>query len=175
MKTVFDSEELEAIRELARKFARERVAPGYMEREKSGRFDMDLVGEMGKLGLIAPELPEKYGGLGASHLLSGAIIEEIARADFTFGYVSLLASLNGQILSSFASPEVANEWLPGLVAGEHMLAIALTEPSGGSDAASLALKMEREGARLRSQWREDIDLRQSGGERRHHLRTNRHA
>ncbi|MCG6857228.1 MAG: cyclohexanecarboxyl-CoA dehydrogenase [Salaquimonas sp.] len=145
MKTVFDTEELESIRELARKFARERVAAGYMEREKSGRFDMDLVREMGELGLIAPELPERYGGLGASHLLSGVIIEEIARADFTFGYVSLLASLNGQILSSFAGPEVAGEWLPGMIGGEHMLAIALTEPKGGSDAASLALKMERDG------------------------------
>ncbi|MFD1696254.1 cyclohexanecarboxyl-CoA dehydrogenase [Roseibium aestuarii] len=145
MRTIFDTEELDQIRDLARKFARERVAPGYLGREKAGRFDMSLLREMGELGLIAPELPEEFGGMGAAFLYSGVIVEEIARADFTFGYASLLASLNGQILRRFARPEVAREWLPGLTAGEHMLAIALTEPKGGSDAANLGLRMERDG------------------------------
>ncbi|APZ50508.1 cyclohexanecarboxyl-CoA dehydrogenase [Salipiger abyssi] len=145
MQTIFDTEELTQIRDLARKFAQERVAPGYMEREKSGRFDMALLREMGELGLIAPELPEEFGGMGAEVTYSGVIIEEIGRADFTFGYAPLLASLNGQILKQFARPEVARDWLPGLIAGEHMLAIALTEPRGGSDAANLGLKMERDG------------------------------
>lgn len=145
MRTIFDTEELDQIRDLARKFAQERVAPGYMAREKAGSFDMDLVGEMGSLGLIAPELPEEFGGMGAEHLYSGAIIEEIGKADFTFGYVPLLASLNGHILATFAQPHVAAEWLPKLTAGELMLAIALTEPKGGSDAANLSLKMERVG------------------------------
>ena len=145
MRTIFDSEELDQIRDVARRFAQERVAPGYLRREKVGSFDRDLLREMGSLGLIAPELPEAFGGMGASYLYSGAIIEEIARADFSFAYVSLLASLNGQILSSFARPEVARDWLTGLIAGEHLLAIALTEPRGGSDAASLGLRMERDG------------------------------
>ncbi|GHF48503.1 cyclohexanecarboxyl-CoA dehydrogenase [Seohaeicola zhoushanensis] len=146
MRTIFDTEELDQIRELARKFAQERVAPGYLAREKAGRFDMELLREMGGLGLIAPELPEEFGGMGAEFLYSGVIIEEIARADFNFGYASLLASLNGQILRQFAAPEVARDWLPGLTAGEHMLAIALTEPKGGSDAANLGLRMERDGS-----------------------------
>ena len=145
MKTIFDTEELDQIRDLARKFAQERVAPGYLAREKAGKFDMALLREMGELGLIAPEMPEEFGGMGASYLYSGIITEEIARADFTFAYTSLLASLNGQILRQFATPEIAQEWLPGLIAGEHMLAIALTEPKGGSDAANLGLKMERDG------------------------------
>lgn len=145
MKTIFDTEELDQIRDLARKFAQERVAPGYMAREKAGRFDMDLLREMGELGLIAPELPEEFGGMGAEFLYSGVIVEEIAKADFTFGYASLLASLNGQILRQFAKPEIARDWLKGLTAGEHMLAIALTEPKGGSDAANLGLRMERDG------------------------------
>lgn len=145
MQTVFDTEELTQIRDLARRFAQERVAPGYLAREKAGRFDMALLREMGELGLIAPELPEAFGGMGAGFLYSGVIIEEIGKADFTFGYAALLASLNGQILRSFARPEVARDWLPGVTAGEHMLAIALTEPKGGSDAANLGLRMERDG------------------------------
>lgn len=145
MKTIFDSEDLDQIRDLARRFAQEKVAPGYLERERAGRFDMGLVREMGSLGLIAPELPEQFGGMGADYLTSGVIIEEIGKADFTFGYVPLLASLNGHILATFAKPHIAAEWLPKLTAGELMLAIALTEPKGGSDAANLGLKMERVG------------------------------
>lgn len=145
MKTIFDTEDLDQIRDLARRFAQEKVAPGYLARERAGRFDMGLVREMGSLGLIAPELPEESGGMGADYLTSGVIIEEIGKADFTFGYVPLLASLNGHILATFAQPHVAAEWLPKLTAGELMLAIALTEPKGGSDAANLALKMERVG------------------------------
>ena len=145
MKTIFDTDELDQIRDLARNFAQERIAPGYRAREKSGTFDMGLVREMGALGLIAPELPEEFGGMGTDHLYSGVIIEEIGKADFTFGYVSLLASLNGQILAKFAAKEIAQKWLPPLIAGELMLAIALTEPKGGSDAANLGLKMVRDG------------------------------
>ncbi|GAB4347788.1 MAG: acyl-CoA dehydrogenase family protein [Oricola sp.] len=145
MLTVFDTEEVQQIRDLARRFAQERVAPGYLERERTGTFDFGLMREMGELGLIAPELPEEYGGMGLEFLCSGVIIEEIGKADFTFGYVPLLASLNGQILANFAKPAVARDWLPGLAAGEHTLAIALTEPKGGSDAGNLGLKMERDG------------------------------
>ncbi|MDD2867727.1 cyclohexanecarboxyl-CoA dehydrogenase [Neomegalonema sp.] len=144
--SIFDTEELNALRDLARKFATERLAPGYQAREKSGGFGPDLVREMGSLGLIAPELPEEFGGLGAGSIYSGVIIEEIARGDFNFGYVNILGSLNGQILANFAHDSIKRAWLPRLIAGELMVAIALTEPRGGSDAANLGLKMERSGA-----------------------------
>ena len=143
--TIFDTDELTELRDLTRKFATDRIAPGYLAREKAGTMDMDLVREMGALGLIAPELPEGFGGMGAGYLYSGTIIEEIARADFTFGYIALLASLNGQILAKFARPEIARDWLRQLTAGEIVLSIGLTEPKGGSDAANLGLKMERDG------------------------------
>jgi cyclohexanecarboxyl-CoA dehydrogenase len=144
-RTIFDTEELDAIRDVTRRFAMERVAPGYMEREKAGKMDMALVREMGGLGLIAPELPEAVGGMGADYVTSGVIIEEIGRADFTFAYVPLLASLNGLILNQFAKPDIAKAWLPRLTAGEIILSIGLTEPKGGSDAANLGLRMERAG------------------------------
>ncbi|HWK67000.1 MAG TPA: cyclohexanecarboxyl-CoA dehydrogenase [Rhizobiaceae bacterium] len=143
--TIFDTEELDALRALARRFATEKLAAGYRERERAGRFGKDLVREMGSLGLIAPELPEEFGGLGAGSIYSGTVIEEVARADFNFGYINVLASLNGQILANFANPEIKRHWLPKLTAGEILLAIALTEPRGGSDAANLGLRMERAG------------------------------
>jgi cyclohexanecarboxyl-CoA dehydrogenase len=144
-RTIFDTEELDAIRALTRRFATERVAPGYMAREKAGQIDPTLVREMGQIGLIAPELPEAVGGMGADYVTAGAIIEEIGRADFTFGYIPLLASLNGLILNQFAKPHVASAWLPRVTKGEVILAIGLTEPKGGSDAANLGLRMERDG------------------------------
>lgn len=143
--TIFDTEELNALRDLACRFATEKLAPGYQAREAAGGFGADLVREMGSLGLIAPELPEEFGGLGAGAIYSGVIIEEIARGDFNFGYINILASLNGQILAHFANDEIRREWLPRLIAGELMIAIALTEPRGGSDAANLGLRMERAG------------------------------
>jgi cyclohexanecarboxyl-CoA dehydrogenase len=143
--TIFDTEELNALRDMARKFATERLAPGYRERETTGTFGKELVREMGGLGLIAPELPEEFGGLGAGSIYSGVITEEVARADFNFGYINILASLNGQVLARFANPELKRHWLPKLTAGEIMIAIALTEPRGGSDAANLGLRMERSG------------------------------
>ena len=143
--TIFDNADLDALRALARRFAADHLVSGYRSREAAGIFGKDLVRRMGSLGLIAPELPEEFGGLGAGSIYSGVIIEEVARADFNVGYVNVLASLNGQILANFANSEIKRHWLPRLIAGEILLAIALTEPRGGSDAANLGLRMERAG------------------------------
>lgn len=143
--TIFDTEELSALRDLTRKFATEKLAPRYQAREKAGTFEKELLREMGALGLIAPELPEEYGGLGAGSIYSGVIIEEVGRADFNVGYVNILASLNGQIIANFANEDLRRHWLPKIIAGQEVVCIALTEPRGGSDAANLGLKMERDG------------------------------
>ena len=85
------------------------------------------------------------GGQGMGTLAAGVIHEEIARADLSLSYINLLASLNGQILSQYGLPEVALPWLQKLTRGEALVAIALTEPQGGSDAANLRLRVERKG------------------------------
>ncbi|MFA5664433.1 cyclohexanecarboxyl-CoA dehydrogenase [Castellaniella sp.] len=138
-------EELQPLADAARRFGTERVAPGFLERDGSRVLDRALMLEMGALGLIMPELPERFGGLGMGSLAAGVIHEEIARADLSFSYVNLLASLNGQILSHYGTPEVVSPWLQKIVAGESICAIALTEPRGGSDAGHLGLRMERKG------------------------------
>jgi cyclohexanecarboxyl-CoA dehydrogenase len=134
-----------AFQETARRFAREKLAPGYQRRETEGHIDRALVREMGSLGLIAPELPEEFGGLGAESLTSGLIAEAIGYADVNAAYIQILGSLNGKIIAGHARPELARQWLPRLVAGEVILAIGLTEPRGGSDAAHLALAARRDG------------------------------
>ena len=142
---MFENEDLIALRDTTRRFAREKIAPGYAAREKSGILDRGLLKEMGAMGLIAPELPDWAGGSGVETMYSGVIIEEIAKADFNMGYAQILGSLEGQIVAGFARREVAEEWLPKLTAGEVIINIALTEPQGGSDAAALKLKMTHDG------------------------------
>mgnify|MGYP001201243459 FL=1 len=138
-------EDLVALAEHARRFATERIAPGFQERDRTRVLDRTLMREMGAMGFIAPELPERFGGQGLGCLAAGVIHEEVARADLSLSYINLLASLTGQILAEHARPDVAAHWLPRLTRGEALLAIALTEPRGGSDAANLRLRMTRDG------------------------------
>ncbi|WP_025916830.1 cyclohexanecarboxyl-CoA dehydrogenase [Herminiimonas sp. CN] len=138
-------DDLATLAEHARRFATGRVAPGFLERDKTRVLDRALMREMGEMGFIAPELPEQYGGQGLGCLAAGVIHEEIARADLSISYINLLASLNGQILAQHGKAEVVKPWLDKLTQGQALLAIALTEPRGGSDAANLRLKMERVG------------------------------
>lgn len=136
-------EDLAALSEHAGRFAAGRVAPGFLERDATRTLDRGLMREMGSLGFIAPELPEDCGGQELGCLAAGVIHEQIARADLSLSYINLLASLNGQILAQHGRPEVARPWLARLTRGEALLAIALTEPRGGSDAANLRLRVER--------------------------------
>lgn len=144
-KNPYITEDLEFLAETAGKFAQKYIAPGFLERDQSRVFDRDLVKKMGEMGFIAPELPEQYGGQGMGRLAAGIIHEAVAKADLSFSYINLLASLNGQILAEHGQPEVVEPWLKKLTAGEAIFSIALTEPRGGSDAANLRLKIEREG------------------------------
>ena len=139
------SDDQQALREGARRFARERLRPGYQQREKDGPLDRALCREMGRLGLIGIDLPEAFGGMGLDGVTTGLLIEDIAYGDFNVSYIQLLASLMGTIIARNASPELAQAWVPKLVAGDAICALGLTEPRGGSDAANLALKARRDG------------------------------
>ncbi|MGO9359153.1 MAG: cyclohexanecarboxyl-CoA dehydrogenase [Xanthobacteraceae bacterium] len=141
------SEDQAAFRETAERFARERIAPDYQRREQAGRVDRALVRAMGELGLIAPELPEEFGGLGAPSVTSGLIAEAIAYADLNVAYIQILGSLNGKIIASHAAADIKAKWLSRIISGDAIVAIGLTEPRGGSDAANLALSARRDGDR----------------------------
>ncbi|MFC5695898.1 cyclohexanecarboxyl-CoA dehydrogenase [Pseudomonas sp. GCM10022186] len=139
------NEHQNAIRESVARFSAEVLAPGYKKRDQAGEIERSVIEQMGQMGLLGGELPEEYGGSGLDCVTAGLIIEEISRGDFNVGYIPLLTSLNGQIIAQHAAPELAREWLHEITAGRKIVCIALTEPSGGSDAASLRLKAERKG------------------------------
>jgi len=141
---MFDQDQI-ALRDVARRFAREKLRPDYQKRESQPGIDRSLFKEMGSLGLIGVDLPEEYGGLGASGVTAGLIIEEIAYGDFNVSYMQLLGSLMGAIMHRNARPELARSWIGRLLAGEAIVGLGLTEPRGGSDAANLQVKARRVG------------------------------
>jgi cyclohexanecarboxyl-CoA dehydrogenase len=137
--------EQQALVETAARFARNRLAPGYRAREKAECIERELIREMGEMGFLGPELPEAVGGLGLDCVTSGLLLEQIAYGDFNVSYVNLLVSLCGQIVATHGRSAAAREWLGEVLAGRKSIAIALTEPSAGSDAARLKLKAVRDG------------------------------
>ena len=139
------TEDQNAIRESVARFSSEVLAPGYRRRDREGRIEREVIRQMGEMGFLGGELSSQFGGSELDCVTSGVIIEEISKGDFNVGYIPLLTSLNGQIIANYAAPHLAEEWLTGMISGEKIACIALTEPHGGSDAASLRLKAERRG------------------------------
>src|SRR5246127_5699601 len=140
------SAEQEALVEVARGFAERQLAPYYKQREQEGAFDRATLRAMGSLGLFELELPEEYGGLGLDCTTTGLVLEAICRSDYNVGQLMVTISLSGAILARHGDPAVIAPWLRGVLAGELIPAIALTEPGGGSDAANLTLRATKDGA-----------------------------
>ncbi len=139
------TEEQDAIRDTARRFAADRLAPDFRQRELDGKIGRDIVSEMGALGLIGVDLPEQFGGMGLDCVTAGIIIEEIAAADLSVSYIQLIGSLNGHLLADHGSADMAAKGIGDICAGRAITALGLTEPRGGSDAAGLILKARRDG------------------------------
>lgn len=139
------TDDQQALVSVARRFGEQRLAPFYKQRETEGAFDRDTLLEMGKLGLFAVELPEEYGGLGLDCVTAGLVLEAISRSDYNIGQLMVSMSLSAALLARHGNPEVVKPWLSDMTAGRIIPAIALTEPGGGSDAANLALRADRQG------------------------------
>ncbi|MFZ5652875.1 MAG: acyl-CoA dehydrogenase family protein [Pseudomonadota bacterium] len=129
----------------ARRFAEQRLAPAYRDRERHGVIEPELIRAMGELGLIAPEVPPEHGGSGLDELTSGLVTEAIATGDMNVAYVQIMASLLSSCILRHATPEAIAAVIPPLCRGEMLGSIGVTEPRGGSDAAAMMLRAERRG------------------------------
>ena len=144
--TTPDDDLLPSLQENARRFAREQLLPKYQARESESRIDRALLRQLGELGMLGVDLPERYGGMGLGTLASGLVGEAIGYADFNIAsYVVSTVSVLGRILVDSASAEIAQQWVPKLVDGTTILGLGLTEPNAGSDAGNLRLRATREG------------------------------
>jgi short-chain 2-methylacyl-CoA dehydrogenase len=129
--------EHEAIRDLARQFAREKVAPVAEELDRDKRFPYELVAELAELGLMGMTIPEEYGGAGADTVSYALVVEELTRIDSSVAItVAAHHSLGTLPILYFGSEEQKRAWLPDLAAGRRLAAFGLTEANAGSDAGA---------------------------------------
>ncbi|HET8559300.1 MAG TPA: acyl-CoA dehydrogenase family protein [Marmoricola sp.] len=137
-----------AFRETVRRFLRERVLPRLDEWEEAGRIDRSLFREAGGVGLLGFPVPEEYGGPGVADFRYHAIlVEETFRAGASALGVALAVHNDVTLpyLTGLGTPEQQARWLPGVVSGDTLLAIAMTEPGAGSDLAGIRTSAVRDG------------------------------
>jgi butyryl-CoA dehydrogenase len=140
------SETQQQIVDLARDFARERLAPGAAERDRTHSFPRDEMKEMGALGLLGMLVPDTYGGSDTGAIAYAAALEEIAAGD---GACSTIMSVHSSVgcvpILRFGTAEQKQRFLPKLSTGEWIGGFALTEPQAGSDASNLRSRARLDG------------------------------
>jgi butyryl-CoA dehydrogenase len=132
------TDEQRLIRETARDFTDNEIVPVARDNDRNERFDAELVKKMADMGFLGAIVSEEYGGRGLDYLTYGLIVEEIGRGDSSARtVVSVQTSLVCSSIERWGSEEQKHQWLPKLCSGEVLGCFGLTEPSSGSDAASL--------------------------------------
>jgi len=137
-------DELDEVRAQVRRFARERIAPRAEEIDRSNEFPRDLWPELGAAGLLGITVPDRWGGANLGYLAHIIAMEEISRASGSVG-LSYGAHSNlcmNQIVLN-ATDAQRDRYLPKLVSGEHVGALAMSEPGAGSDVVGMQLKAEK--------------------------------
>jgi isovaleryl-CoA dehydrogenase len=139
-------EDLEALRDTVHAFAQREIAPRAAEIDRSDQFPMDLWRKMGELGVLGITVPEEYGGANMGYLAHMLAMEEISRASASVG-LSYGAHSNlcvNQIKRNGTDAQ-KKKYLPKLISGEHVGALAMSESGAGSDVISMKLKAEDKG------------------------------
>ena len=139
-------DEVDSLRDAVRDFAQAEIAPRATEIDHSDQFPMDLWRKMGDLGVLGITVPEELGGAGMGYLAHMVAMEEISRASASVG-LSYGAHSNlcvNQINRNGSAAQKA-KYLPKLISGEHVGALAMSEPGAGSDVISMKLKAEDKG------------------------------
>ncbi|MBB6577223.1 isovaleryl-CoA dehydrogenase [Comamonas odontotermitis] len=139
-------EEIDALRDAVREFAQAEIAPRAAEIDRNDQFPMDLWRKFGDLGVLGITVPEQYGGADMGYLAHMVAMEEISRASASVG-LSYGAHSNlcvNQINRNGNEVQKA-KYLPKLISGEHVGALAMSEPGAGSDVISMKLKAEDKG------------------------------
>jgi isovaleryl-CoA dehydrogenase len=142
------SEEIGLLRDSVHQFASEEIAPRAADIDRDNDFPSDLWRKMGELGLLGVTISEQYGGSGMGYLAHAIAMEEISRASASVG-LSYGAHSNlcvNQIRLNGNEAQRA-QYLPKLCSGEHIGALAMSEPGAGSDVVSMRLRAERKGDR----------------------------
>ncbi|TPM41136.1 isovaleryl-CoA dehydrogenase [Mesorhizobium sp. B2-2-3] len=137
-------EDIEALRELVRRFAQDRIAPIAAEIDRSNEFPAHLWAELGNLGLLGITADPEFGGSGMGYLAHVIAVEEISRASASVGLsYGAHSNLCVNQINRWATPAQKEKFLPPLCSGERVGALAMSEPGAGSDVVSLKLRAEK--------------------------------
>jgi isovaleryl-CoA dehydrogenase len=141
-------ETADMIRETTARFAADRIAPLAAEIDRTNDFPRQLWPEMGALGLLGVTADEEYGGLGLGYLEHVVAMEEVSRASASVGLsYGAHSNLCVNQIRRWGTPEQKDRYLPRLISGEHVGALAMSEAGSGSDVISMTLRAEKRGDR----------------------------
>ncbi len=142
-------ETADMLRASVRGFAAERIAPRAAEIDRTNEFPRDLWPEMGALGLLGLTVEEEYGGAGMGYVEHVVAMEEISRASAAVGLsYGAHSNLCVNQLRRNGNEQQKRRYLPKLISGEHVGALAMSEPGAGSDVVSMRTRAEKEGDRF---------------------------
>ena len=139
------NEEQKLLQETVRRIAKERVAPGALERDEKGEFPWDMVKLLAENGLFGIDFPSEYGGSDAGMLAFCVAVEELSKADAAVGVLPLIHELGSLPIILAGSKRLKEKYLPSLTAGKALIAFALTETIGGSDVAGFKTRAIKDG------------------------------
>jgi isovaleryl-CoA dehydrogenase len=138
--------DIDMLRDTVRGFASETIAPRAAEIDEKDEFPIDLWPAMGELGLHGITVKEEYGGADMGYLAHCVAMEEISRASASVGLsYGAHSNLCVNQIHRWGTPEQKQRYLPGLISGEHVGALAMSEPGAGSDVVSMRLRADRKG------------------------------
>jgi|TARA_R110002072_G_scaffold51170_1_gene136945 acyl-CoA dehydrogenase len=142
-----DNDELTLFRDMAHRALEQEISPHIEEWEAQHMVPRELWHTLGQAGLLCPDIPEQYGAAGASPLVTFAIIEELSRMGFggiASGY-GIHSNIVAPYIDHFGTEEQKDHWLPKMVSGEALGALAMTEPGAGSDVQSIRTNAVKDG------------------------------